>query len=95
MMKTTKFNFLFLALVLIFSTSLSAQVTVLNSLDEPDGATRQVGNFPFVAENLILAQEFVTGSSAYANEPITVTINLFSAGTSSTFLGRCCTNPQV
>ncbi|MGK0334266.1 MAG: hypothetical protein ACI974_001087, partial [Paraglaciecola sp.] len=87
MMKTTKFNFLFLALVLIFSTSLSAQVTVLNSLDEPEGITRPVGRLPFpTADNLILAQEFVTGSSAYTNEPITVTINLFSTGGSSTFL---------
>jgi hypothetical protein len=69
--------------VLIFSTSLSAQVTALSNLDRM-GGNRTVGTDE-VENNVLLAQEFVTGGSAYTNEPITVTLTVVSTGSAATF----------
>lgn len=86
-MKTIKFNFLFLALLLACCSSLSAQVA-LDNLEENVGVTRNVGNFVIpniIDQNIIRAQEFVTGGTAYTNELITVTLDVFAQGSSTTF----------
>jgi hypothetical protein len=88
-MKTIKINLFFLALLLTCFSSLSAQVTVLDNLGENTGSTRSLGLFapvPFIpAVELMRAQEFVTGGTAYTNELITVKLNVQTQGGSSTF----------
>ena len=86
-MKTVKCYFFALFISLLFLTSLPAQVIVLSNLGELNGLSSSIGDatFPVGLTNLIIAQEFVTGSTAYTNEPITVTIDINSTGSANTF----------
>ncbi|MFT5386814.1 MAG: hypothetical protein ACI81W_004232, partial [Saprospiraceae bacterium] len=85
-MKAIRIYLFFFFSMLFSSFSLSAQTTVLTNLGEPNATTRSVGDVTGMGlTNLIIAQEFVTGSTAYTAEPITVTMNIATTGGAATF----------
>lgn len=85
-MKSIKFTLVFIFLFLLSSPSLTAQVTVLTNLGEVNSINQSVGDVVGMnLTNLFLAQEFVTGTTAYTSEPITVTVNIASTGGAPTF----------